>query len=157
MGYVLKMIGKHIDINYDHPAPSNYEIETSARSLKPGQELPPLIRILYVNQLIAEHYLDELLEGKTLWFDAFNSVVDVYFRFEGNVWLYRTYVIMSEVIECRGLNLKFENKYLPDFKCYGLLLHDYKPCYYECKCGNGCRCNEGYETLIGLRINGDKI
>ena len=40
---------KHIDINYDHPAPSNQEIEILARSLKPGKELPPLISLPYVN------------------------------------------------------------------------------------------------------------
>ena len=62
---------------------------------------------------------------------------------------------MHKVIERCSLDLKFESEFL--LECDGLLLHDYKPCDYECKCDNGCRCNEGYETLIGLRINGDKI
>ena len=56
---------------------------------------------------------------------------------------------MLKVIERRSLNLKFENKYLSNFKCYGLLLHDYKPCNDEC--------DEVYEMLTGLRISGDKI
>ena len=50
---------KHININYDHPAPSDHEIEILARLLKPGKELPSLTSLPYVNQLIAEHYLDE--------------------------------------------------------------------------------------------------
>ena len=58
---------------------------------------------------------------------------------------------MSEVIKHHSLDLKFEKEYLPDFKCDGLLLHDYKPR------DNEDRCNEEHEMLIGLRINGDKI
>ena len=55
------------------------------------------------------------------------------------------------MIKCDSLDLKFENEYLPDFKCDGLLLHNYKPC------DNEDSCNEEYETLIGLRINENKI
>ena len=51
---------------------------------------------------------------------------------------------MCKVIIHHSLGLKFENKYLSNFKCDGLLLHDYKPC------DDGC--DEAYEMLIGLRI-----
>ena len=58
---------------------------------------------------------------------------------------------MHKVIKLRSLDLKFVNKFLSDFKCDGLLVHDYKPCDHE------DNCNENYGMLIGLRINGNKI
>ena len=150
-----KMVNKskHIGIIHDHHGPSDHEIEILVRTLKP-EKLPPLVGSPYIDQLIAEHYLDELLEGKTLWFNAYNSVVkleNVYFKFEGNLKLYRIYKTMCKVIKRCSLDLKFENEFLSDFKCNRLLLHDYKPS------NNEYSCNEEYEMLIGLRINENKI
>ena len=91
----------HIDINYHCYGPSDHEIEILVEMLNP-ENLPPLISSLYINQLIVEHYLDELLESKTPWFDVYDSIVKlekVYFKFKGNMKLYRTYKTMCEVIK----------------------------------------------------------
>ena len=150
----------YLDISYHCYGPSDHEIEILVETLK-NRKLPPLFT-LYIDQLLADHYLDELLKGKTLWFDAYNSALvkqgnHGYFKFEGNIRLHQIYKTMCEVIKLHSLDLKFENEWLSDPKCNELLYYDYKPCDYECKLGNGCRCDEGHEMLIGLRINRDKI
>ena len=52
--------------------------EILLRSLKPGKKLPPLNDFFYpadyTEQLIAENYLDGLLEGYTLEVVEFNSI-----------------------------------------------------------------------------------
>ena len=55
---------KRIGIDYYSYDPSHEEIEILLETLKPGKKLPPLIYSIYSDQLIAEHYLNELLEGK---------------------------------------------------------------------------------------------
>ena len=63
------------------------ELEILVRSLKRGKELPPSTDFFcpasYIKQLIAENYLDGLLEGCTLEFEALNSIGEL----KGNLYL----------------------------------------------------------------------
>ena len=90
------------------------EFEILAKSLKSGQKLATLSNFLYpadyTDQLMAENYLDGLLEGYTLKF-VVNSSIDrlkdvFYLTFEDNKR--RIYQTMCGVIERRGLKLRFE-------------------------------------------------
>ena len=66
------MLYKMIDIQDHGKEPSEEEIEILIKSLKPGMKLPLLNNYgfpdHYLEKLIAEHYLNELLEGHTLEF-----------------------------------------------------------------------------------------
>ena len=124
---------------------TDVEIEILLKSLKSGKKLPLSINYFYADnypeQLIAENYLDGLLEGYTLEFVAFNSVEKLkgipYLKM--NERLMHIFLTMSDVIKRRGLNLKFEYDYEG-----GLLLHSYKP-------------DDNDDIDIGLRINGSKV
>ena len=112
------------------PYSSDQEIEILSESLKPGKKLPPLVDSLqlgdYIDQLLAEIYLDKLLKGKILSFTVCNSIGElkgnIYIKFEGNGRLHRVYQIMCKVITHHCLDLKFEN-----YNNEGLLLHNYEP------------------------------
>ena len=99
--------------------PTDEELEILLSSLKPGKKLPPLNDFFhpadYIEQLIAENYLDGLLEGYTVEFAAFNSIGNLkgvsYLSFKVNERLKRIYLTMCKVIKLRGLDLKFEHKY----------------------------------------------
>ena len=159
--------------------PSNEELKILVRSLKPGKKLPPLTDFFYptdyIEQLIAENYLDGLLEGFTLELVALNSIGKLkddttYLGFNENKGLKRIYRNMCDVIKRRGLNLKFEHEYevwtLPPNEIYcdlfnnqvrknddgGLLLRNYKTCNHV-----GEECDGDNVINIGLRINGTKI
>ena len=65
---------KMVDVNdYDDdaPTPTEQELKILVKLLKPGKKLPPLTDFFYpanyTEQLIAENYLDGLLEGYTHW------------------------------------------------------------------------------------------
>ena len=66
------MLSKMVNINNYGEGPTNEEIEILLKSLKLGMKLPLLIDYFYTEdypeQLIAEHYLDGLLEGYMLEF-----------------------------------------------------------------------------------------
>ena len=66
------MPSKMVNINDYNEKPSDENIEMLLKSLKPGKKLPLLTDYFYPydypEQLIAEHYLDGLLEGYTLEF-----------------------------------------------------------------------------------------
>ena len=108
-----------IDINDCGEKPNDEEFEILLRSLKPGKKLPPLTDFFYpanyTEQLIAGNYLDDLLEGYTLKFVAFNSIGKLkgvsYLTFNNNKKLKRIYLTMCDVIKRRGLDLKFEYEY----------------------------------------------
>ena len=88
---------KMVDISGYGDKPSKEEIEILVGSLKPGKKLPPLTDFFYqanyYEQLIAENYLDGLLEGCTLEFEEFNSIGTLnfasYLSFNGNKRLKR--------------------------------------------------------------------
>ena len=148
---------KMVDINDYGEGPTDEELEILVRSLKPGKKLPPLTDFFYpanyIEQLIAENYLDGLLEGYTLEFVALNSIGKLkgvsYLSFDENKRLKCIYLTMCDVIKWRGLDLKFEHEYEvwslpPNEQCYDhlikyqvrknddkeLLLHNYKSCYH---------------------------
>ena len=146
---------KMVDIDYDDEKPTNEEIEILVKSLTPGQRLPTLTDFLcpanYTEQLIAENYLDGLLEGHKLKFMVYNLISkrkgDPYLSFDSNPRLKRIYETKCKVIiiKSRGLNLEFEyehdiftfdpkedidgDRVKAEFRKYidsGLLLHDYR-------------------------------
>ena len=99
----------------------------------------------YLEQLIAEHYLNGLLEGYTLKFMTTRLV-----KYLGNLpylkmneRLMSIPITMSDVIERRELDLNFEFAYAG-----GLLLHNYT---------ENEECDQHEDIVIGLRINGFKI
>ena len=72
------MLSKMIDIENAGKCPTNEEIQLLLKSLKPGMKLPLLNDYdcpeNYLEQLIAEHYLNGLLEGYTLKFITNRSI-----------------------------------------------------------------------------------
>ena len=115
-----------IDIQDCGKGSTNQEIQIFLKSLKPRMKLPLLndygCTDHYLEQLIAEHYLNGLLEGYTLKFMTTRLV-----KYLGNLpylkmneRLMSISITMSDVIERRELNLNFEFDYAG-----GLLLHNY--------------------------------
>ena len=66
------MLSKMIDVYDCGCEPTKEEIQILLKSLKPGQKLPLLNDLKYLDaypdQLVVENYLDRLLEGYTLKF-----------------------------------------------------------------------------------------
>ena len=64
------MLSKMINIHDASKDPTNEEIQILLKSLKPGMKLPLLndydCTDRYIEQLIAEHFLNGLLEGYAL-------------------------------------------------------------------------------------------
>ena len=172
------MLSKMIDIHDFGDKPTDEELGIFLRSLKPGKKLPPVTYFFYPanypEQLIAENYLDGLLEGYTLEVLVLNSIGKLrgnsYLSFKANGRLKHIYLTMCDVINCCGLNLKFELEYEvwslpPSESCCdmieyqvrkkddgGLLLRNHKPCDHV-----GENWDQSDDMVIGLRINGSKI
>ena len=103
------------------------------KSFKPAQKLPLLNDISnpsnYPEQLVAEDYLDRLLEAETLKFLTNRSVNDKHYLTEEKRLLSIT-MEMRDVIEHRGLDLCIETNFEQ-----GMLLHNYNPNFER-----GCDC-----------------
>ena len=119
------MLSKMISIWESGSGLTNEEIQLLLKNLEPGTKLPLLVDYKcpdnYPKQLIVEIYLNALLKGYKLEFSAWRSI-----RERGDVTclkmderLLRIIVAMSGVVKRRGLDFKFERKFI-DF----LLLHD---------------------------------
>ena len=140
---------KMIDIHNCGEGPTKEEIKILLKSLKPGMKLPLLndygCTDHYLEQLIAEHYLNGLLEGYTLKFMTTRLVkyLEVVPYLKMNKRLMSIFSTMYDVIEGRELDLNFEFDYAG-----GLLLHNYT---------KNEECDQHEEIVIGLRINGSKI
>ena len=147
------MLLKMIDISEAGEDPTNEEIRIFFKSLKLGMKLPLFNKYgcpnRYVEQFIAENYLDGLMEGYTLKFIVPESIEYLYDKpllvLEGR--LKRIFSAIVSVIQRRELTLNFEH----DFEDKeGLTLHDYPN-------GDCCNCCNGDEITIGFRIEKDNI
>ena len=148
----IMLLPKMIDIEDAGKCPTNEEIQLFLKSLKPGMKLPLPNDYdcpdNYLEQLVAENYLNGLLEGYTLKFITNRSIeylgdkpcLQINKRFK-SIWS-----TMYDVIKRRELDLSFENNFEDKV---GLLLHNYEPA--------SCSCYEDGSIEIGLKINGFKI
>ena len=108
---------------------------------------------MIMEQLIAEHYLNGLLEGCMLKFEMTTSIkyLRVVPYLKMNKRLMSIFMTMVDVIKCWSLKLGFKYDYEGE-----LLLHNYTP-EDDCECDN-CENYKGDDFIhIKLRINGSKI
>ena len=118
------MLSKMINIHDCSKGPTNEEIQILLKSLKSEMKLPLLNDYVhtdrYFKQLIAKHYVNELLEGYTLEFMMTRSVkhqgTSTYLKM--NKRLMNIFRTMSGVIKRRGLNLNSSIVFLKAWYCF---------------------------------------
>ena len=133
--------------------PTNEEILIFLKSLKPEAKLPLFNKYgypdKYVEQLVAENYLNGLLEGYTLKFVVPRLLE--YLNGKPRLVLKRRiksiYSAMASVIQRREFALNFEDDFEDEV---GLTIHDHPNA--DC-----CNCCNDEEIIIGFRIEKDRI
>ena len=147
------MLLKMIEISKAGKESTNEEIRIFLKSLKPRMKLALLNKCgypdKYVEQLIAENYLNGLLEGYTPKFVVPRLVEYLNGKpclvLKGRIK--SIYSAMTSVIKRRELALDFEDDFEDEV---GSTIHD--PPNDEC-----CNCCDKEEIIIGFRIEEDRI